>query len=361
MGSLLRVLLFVCLVALTLAFIGLILYVLVAVGLGPLVPLVLLSTFVYAWLGDTFLRYRHARQQELLHVLATTTGIGLPLPATLRAYLHDRPKAWFYRFNVGTLLHIFVAPFYYFIWHRNRSFDARIGRLAERIESGEKLSDALREEPALASTDTRIAAVVGEESGQLAKTLRAASRPRFNSAWFELIPRLTYPLILLGPITLIVGFLLVYVVPKIRRIFLDFKRPEPDLLQTLIGTAAWVVNFAWLLIPLLAVILTMGILPFFWPTLRWHFPLVGRLYRWEIQGIVLRGLSQFFAVNRPAPEALMLLAERTDLPEVVKSRLARAAGAVREGKSLAHSLNAVGLLPGSMVPLVNTSERLNSL
>ncbi|MBX7105002.1 MAG: type II secretion system F family protein [Gemmataceae bacterium] len=356
-----RVLLFLAMVVLALAMIGLVLYGLVAAGLGTLVPLFLLMTLVYAWLADTYLRYRHARQQELLHVLATTTGIGLPLPAALRAYLHDRPKAWFYRFNVGMLLHIFVAPFYYFIWHKNRSFDTRIGRLADNIESGQKLSEALRETPALASADTRIAAVVGEESGQLAKSLRATSRPQFNSAWFELIPRLTYPLILLGAISLIVGYLLVYIIPRIQRIFLDFKQKTPDVLRWLVDGASWFVHFAWLLIPGLAVLLAIAILPCFSSRVRWYLPLVGRLYRWEIQGIVLRGLSQFIAVNRPATDALSLLAERTDLPAVVRDQLGRATRRVGRGEPLAPSLHAVGLLPGSMVPLVVTSERLNSL
>src|SRR5438105_4805326 len=61
-------------------------------GLGWLVlttPFVMLGV---GWMAYAFLRYRQARQDELLQVLATAVEANLPLASALRAYLRDRPR-----------------------------------------------------------------------------------------------------------------------------------------------------------------------------------------------------------------------------------------------------------------------------
>src|SRR5438094_8666474 len=72
-------------------------------------------------------------------------------------------------------------------------------------------------------------------------------------------------------------------------------------------------------------------------------------------------LAALVEVGRPAPEALGLLADAPDVPFVVRRHLDRAESAVARGEPLAAALRDAGLLPKSMVPLVQSSERLRTL
>jgi type II secretory pathway component PulF len=97
------------------------------------------------------------------------------------------------------------------------------------------------------------------------------------------------------------------------------------------------------------------------PTVRWYLPVFGRLYRWEVQGVVLRMLGALLDAGRPVPEALGLLGEAGDLPGVAQRRLRKARRVVERGEPLATALRRANLLPASMAPLVQTSERTRTL
>src|SRR5204862_8299845 len=136
--------------------------------------------------------------------------------------------------------------------------------------------------------------------------LRRADRERLAGAWLEVVPRLVYPLVLLVFVGGITAFLMVIVMPRLRRIFDDFGEPLPTVTVRLIDVSSDVSDHlavAVLAIPaamLLASVLIAS------PAVRWYVPLLGRLYRWEVQGLVLRMLGALVEVGRPAPEALGL-------------------------------------------------------
>lgn len=361
MSRLRRAIVTMALALIALLALGLVIFGISFVGFVWGLPVLMGAVLLYGWVYYTFVRYRQARQEELLHVVATSASAGLPLPPALRAYLHDRPRNFVYRFSVGTVLHVFVLPFYYFIWHRGRSFDDRITRLAERLEAGESLSAALTADPALASIDARIAAVVGEESGDLPGCLRRAERERFAAAWLELLPRLVYPFVLLGFVAAATAFLVIVVLPRIRRIYSDVKLELPAATNALIDAFDWCVDNSMTVFAVIAGVVVLIVLPLVSTTFRWFMPVVGRFYRAELQGITLRGLSALLASERTAPRALALLAGNDNLPWIVRRKLNRAALAINRGEPLPATLHAVGLLPAAMTPLVATSERVRSL
>src|SRR5262249_36398673 len=124
----------------------------------------------YMWAAFAFVRYRSLRRDELLQVLATAAETGAPLAAALRAYLLDRPHGPLHEFWVATLL-FFLLPGYYWLWHKNHSYDRKVDRLAMLLEGGAPLSHALRETPGVASRETMLAAAVGEATNRLASSL----------------------------------------------------------------------------------------------------------------------------------------------------------------------------------------------
>jgi len=344
------------------ALVGLAFVFLLVAGAGAAgVPLLLLLVFSAGWVVYTFVRYRTARQRELLDVLATAIELDQPLAPALRAYLRDRPRGGAYAFLVGLIQHIFVSPGYYWLWHKTRSFDDRTARLADRLDEGEPLSAALRELPALASREARVAAAVGEASGRLGDCLRRADREPFTASWLELLPRLVYPILLLMFIASITAFLMAAVIPKLRRIFQDFGRTMPEASERLIAGWEWGIDHAGTMAVVSMVGLFLGALVFVSPGVRWWTPILGRFFRWDVQGLVLRSLGTLLSTGQPVPRALALLADAEDLPAPAERRLRRAQALTERGEPLAVALGSAGLLPAAMRPLVQAAERGNTL
>src|SRR5262245_43131504 len=162
---------------------GLVLGGLVA-ALGPLVGLLafLFLGFIYGWMLSAYLHYRQGRQVELVQLLTAAAKAGAPLAPALRAYLADRPRgparaAW-----VAFLL-FFGLPGYYWVWHRRHSYDRKVAAVADRLEQGASLHEALRETPGVVTRDTLLAVAVGESTGQLAGCLGGPPGGLLATVW----------------------------------------------------------------------------------------------------------------------------------------------------------------------------------
>jgi hypothetical protein len=332
-----------------------------AVGAWPGVAVELFLLFLIGWAAYSYLRYREGRQAEFLQLLLAAVAAGMPLVPAVRAYRDERPVrsehwaafGWFVA--SATLL---LLPLW--IWLRARRFDLRVEQFAEELESGASLSEALRVVPDVASRETRLAAAVGEATGTLASSLRRADRERVGAAWLEVAPRLIYPFFVLLFVLRITAYLMMEIMPRYRRIMDDFGQKLPAVTQGLVDvweaiddwSLAIVLGF-WLAIFGIAAIIAS-------PTVRWYLPLLGRLYRWDVQGQVLRALGRLLGAEMTAPQSLRLLVEAAELPPVVQRRLAGAAAAVERGDDLDDALRGAGLLPESMAPLVRAAARARS-
>src|SRR5262245_34123424 len=351
---------------------GLILYGIVLVGLmtfglaylGPGIGFFgfFFLMFFLVWAIYAYLRYREGRQAEVHQLILSTVEGGMPLAPALYAYLRDRPERSEYWAIVGWFVFSVLLPFLpLWAWLRVRRFDRRVRQFAEQITIGASLSAALRAVPDVAARETRLAVVVGEASGSLPACLRRADRERVGAAWLEVLPRLFYPFLLLLFVMGITTFLLTSIMPKYSRIFEEFGMKFPPITQLLREVANYIEDWMELigLAQLGVIILISAVIAS--PTLRWHLPLLGRLYRWDAQGQVLRALGQLIGAKKTVPQSLHMLAEADELPEVIQKRLKRAAATVERGEPLANSMRQAGLLPRAMVPLVQAAERTGTL
>ena len=332
-----------------------------AVGAGAGVAGLLFLLLVNGWALYAFLRHRQGQQEELLAVLTATAEAGLPLTAGVVAYCSDRRPR---RFDTFLRWLSFAAlPLYGYarLWMGWRPFDRLLADLVRRLEAGEALSAALRATRGVAVREVRLAAAVGEATGALGPALRGADHQRWSAAWLEVAPRLVYPLLVLLFVSGLTTFLMVYILPRFRRIFAEFGQPLPESTQFLV--AAWAA--AEVFLPLVGpgtVLVLVGVAAAVAnPTLRWHTPVLGRLYRWGVQAEVLRTLGRLLAVGQTVPQALAFLGASYDLPRVARRRLAAAAAGVARGDALEASLSAARLLPPAMAPLVRASERARGL
>src|SRR5207249_433358 len=134
------------------------------------------------------------------------------------------------------------------------------------------------------------------------------------------------------------------IMPKMKRIFSDFDEPLPPVTDALVRGWAALGDYEGIVaavIPLVVLVVAALIAS---PGVRWYTPFLGRLYRWEAQGLILRMLSALVEVGRPIPKALALLAETADFPLVVRRCLNAAQTRVTRGEPLATALRRAGLL-----------------
>lgn len=313
------------------------------------------------WALYAFLRQRQADQDELLAVLTATAEAGLPLAPAVAAYRADRKPG---RFAAAFRWASFVAlPLYAYarIWLGWRPFERLLEDLSERLEAGDSLAAALRAVPHAAAREVRMAAAVGEATGALGPALGGAGRERWGAAWLEVAPRVIYPFLVLLFVSGITAFLMVFILPRFRRIFAEFGEELPQLTQYLVVGWEWVEGGAGPGLPVGLLVLLAAAAALADPTLRWRVPLVGRLYRWGVQGEVLRTLGRLLAVGRTVPDALAFLAESDELPAVARRRVAAAGAAVERGDPLDAALEANGLLPAAVAPLVRSAARVGNL
>jgi type II secretory pathway component PulF len=320
-------------------------------------PLALIIVLAYGWLLFAFLHYRFGRQDELLHLIATAVESGAPLAPALRSYVADRPHGTAREFWVA-LGQFIMLPGYYWIWHRRHQFDRKIQRVAKLLEQGSSLSQALTAVPGVASKQTTVATAVGESTGHLAVCLRHANQVSLGPVWLEVLPRIIYPMSILWFTATMLMWWMVFIAPRLTKIFHDFKIPLPSMTANAMFVSevflAFYVNILLLLIIFVLVLI-------FSPAVRWWMPGLGRWYQSQVQSRLLTLLAVIIEAGKPIPEGIAMLVESGQFSKVVERRLQRAHDRILDGEALAVSLHRYGLLSSAMTPLVQTAERIRNL
>lgn len=327
-----------------------------ALGLMPLFLLML----IYGWMVYAYLEYRECRHVELAHLLCTAADSQAPLAPALRSYLADRPKGTLREFWTSLLL-FFVAPGYYWVWHRKHSQDRKISQVASLLEMGQPLPTALEKTPGVVCREVILASQVGTATGTLAACLRSALPRRLAPLLLEMAPRFAYPLLLLTFLTGLASFWGVYLLPKMERIYADFGQDLPEStrrLATIERSANLYFGFVGLVILLGALLAALFLAS---SRVRWYFPILGRIYRRQMQSHVLRMLGVLLNAGLTLPRALSLLADSTYFSSAVRERLRACCLRLEGGEGLAPSMRQTGLLQPAMVPLLDAAQRVHNL
>ncbi len=324
---------------------------------GPLGLLILEVLFIlWCWELFAYCHYRYARQEEFLQVLQTAAATNAPIETLLTVYLEDRPREHLYR----SVLLFFVFPGYYWI-HVTRSFDARLAKLAIMLDRGVPLSQALASVPGVVSRQTLLAITVGQFTGKLAHALNKLPSSQLPPQWLELGSRLLYPLFILAVMGHNLTFMMIFIIPKFERIFMEFRMKLPFATEALITVSRWFVRYGWILpiLTLLAVVLFNVFM--FSSRVKWYCPLLGRLYQMHARGQFLQTLGLMLETGKPLPEILDGVLYSGLLPSVIATRVDKLAADLYEGRALSESLAYHGLATAPMHALIAAAERANNL
>lgn len=329
------------------------------VGRGAGLPMLIVLVLFYTWVLYAFFQYRQSRQDEFLHFLAAAVTARAPLAPALDAYLRDRPRGPLREaFVIGML---FALPGYYWIWHQWHTFDVRLGRVADLLGQGYSLSEALAAVPGVASRETVMLASLGQATARLDVCLRHSLQQRYAAVWLEVIPRLAYPIALIFFLSGVTGFWMMFIYPKLERIYKEFNQELPWPTALLGDFCGVIRDYPWLVPACLLGLLAVASVLIGSATARWYFPGVGRLYRGHVQGQVLRLLGLLLAAGKTVPESLRILADSDYFAPVAQRRLREVGRRVEQGEPLAVCLRAGRLVPAALVPLLQAAEQLRNL
>lgn len=244
-----------------------------------------------------------------------------------------------------------------------------LSRVREKVNEGTSFAKALEQHPRIFPSLYVNMVAAGEASGTLEQVLDRLAD--FMEAQSRLKGKVTaamvYPIIMMLVATVLIGFLMVAVIPKVSTIFESMDRALPWYTQLLISISNFAATYWWFI----AILIGLGI----WGFRKWKATKEGRL-KWD--GFVLRvpifgPLIQMVAIARFAKTLATLLASGVPLlkaMDIVKNVLENAllekvvfeaTGSIREGESIADPLRRSGHFPPIVTHMIAVGEKSGQL
>ena len=287
-------------------------------------------------------RLTGAEAAALAGQIAGLAAAGLPLPGGLRAMAQELPA--------GGLRLVLLD-------------------LAARLELGVPVETALEEMGPRLPEHLRGLVRAGVESGRLGEIL--AQYVRYHSLANQLrlkaVTSLVYPAALFTIFALVFSFMMLGIVPKFKRIFMDFGIELPHLTRSVLELSDWSVEcWPWLLWGAVVAV-PVGWLAgrvFINPPgrQRWLYrtPLVGTLWRWTNLAQFVRLLGMLLESQLPLPAALRLAGTGVRDAEVADAAAAMARE-VEAGQSLTESATRKSRFPGGVAQSLQWGESSQAL
>ena len=239
----------------------------------------------------------------------------------------------------------------------------------EDIESGSTLSEAMAKQPK-AFDELYVNMVrAGEAGGALELILQrlADFKERAQSLKRKVQGAMIYPVVVVMVATLIVGFIMVYIIPKFKAIFEGFGTELPKITEVLISTSDFVAAY-WFLGPVLpiAFVLMIRIIKknktgeYIVDMIMLKIPVLGKIIQKSTTARIMRTLGTLIASGVPILEAITI-ARDTSGNAVFKRAFDNIYAAIREGESIAVPLKEARIVDDLVVNMVDVGEETGAL
>ncbi len=288
-----------------------------------------------------FDRFRQGEHRSLVWTLAVAAQRGVPLPEAARAFADET---------------------------QNDS-GARALALAQSLERGQPLSQAVRDARLRMSTPIRVAVRIGESLGMLGQAMRQQLDDASDTDGLirSVTSRFMYLYIVIVVLSGVLSFVMLRIVPVFQKMFEEFGLELPTMTKSLIDVSDWMVNRGWYIsIP---TILVMSIVAWIVPIVvvcymvGWFprdLPLVWRFFKRYDGAIVMRGLALTTRRGVSLVEGLNLLAATYPIRRVGKE-LELATIRVMQGDDWRLTLLQAGLVSPADAAVLAAAERVGNL
>jgi type II secretory pathway component PulF len=281
-------------------------------------------------------KHRASQENALLWLLAVSSERQMPFGPAIEALARERENA----------------------------FARRARRLGKLLDMGVPLPDALDFCPGLLPAHALPIIRVGQQSGALAPALRqaATAQNQHSAVWESLFGKVSYLLFLPVFGIVVLMFVMIWIIPKFMKIFIDFNATLPLLTKWLIEASFGFVNYWYLFSPLFLLVggFLLHSLMRYYGWIEWDLPGISRLVRRLDTARILDGLAIVAGQKKPLVEGIATLAG-TYPKSNIRQRLSLALHDIAAGDDWTESLYRQELLRRSDLALLQAAQRVDNL
>jgi len=248
-----------------------------------------------------------------------------------------------------------------------------VGQVADDVEGGATLSEAMAKHPKAFNRLYSKMVAAGEAGGVLELILErlAEFMEKAQRLKRKVIGAMIYPAVVIGFAIAIVSFIMVVVVPKFEKIFLDFGTDLPGPTKFLINTSQWFAKGTppgWMIVAFSPVVFFLAIKlakqsqvgRYVIDMVKLKLPIFGKLIQKTAVARFTRTLGTLIGAGVPILEAINITKETTGNEVFVKA-LSTVHDSIREGESFAAPLRASRITDSLVVNMVDVGEETGDL
>jgi len=249
------------------------------------------------------------------------------------------------------------------------AFQAVLGDIRRRVESGSSLKTAVEEHRGIFSDFFLGMIDAGESAGKLSQSLDVSARYLEKRTELQEKTRaaFTYPMVVGGVCILVVLSLLIFVVPMFSELYRRLHVELPGPTQVLVVVSE-VLRDHWGVLALAAAGLGITVLRLLkrpsvrlrWDRLKMQLPLIGRLSRLVLVSQFIRTFGMLISVGVPIIDALASAGKVARNEEMMRIT-ADLQQAIRTGHPVAQSLRAHEIFPPLVIQLAASGEEAGIL
>lgn len=251
---------------------------------------------------------------------------------------------------------------------KNAGFKSMLDNIQERVKSGELLSEAFEAQGAVSKIYTTTL-LAGERSGNLEEVLgRYIAFQRITVTFRKkLISSLWYPALLICALSVMLTFLLTYVVPQFADLYSTLNAKLPAITVFMLGIGRGIQHYYYVILLVLFAIVVLGSL---WArsdkgskildAVRYKLPLVGQIWMKYQIAMFSRTLSTLLTGGLPLVPSLETASHSINSFKI-SSNVEQASRRVREGRALSFSLEETQFFPDLAIEMVEVGESTGAL
>ena len=254
---------------------------------------------------------------------------------------------------------------------RDKVMKNTINKVADSVQSGSTLSDALALHPRIFNNLYVNMVKAGEVGGVLELVLTRLSEFQEKAAKIKnkIIAAMVYPGIVMTMAVGIMCFLLVFIVPRFEVIFHDLlgDKPLPPVTRFVIGLSDSLKNHGLVILGIIVAVVTLykfigrtrrGRLAI--DSFKLRMPLFGNLNRKTAISRFARTLGTLVTSGVPILQALNITRETAGNAAIARA-IAQVHDSVKEGESIVQPLEASRVFPPMVVSMVDVGEETGKL
>jgi type IV pilus assembly protein PilC len=241
--------------------------------------------------------------------------------------------------------------------------------VVDDVESGSTLSEAFAKHPKCFDRLYVNMLRAGEAGGALEVILQrlADFKEKAQTLKRKIIGAMVYPIVVILVAVAILSFILIYIIPKFKKIFADFQMKLPAITELLLDISDFF-STNWYVFPLVIIGIWLFIKlvclfkkgRYAWDWVKLHIPIVGGIIEKTIIARTTRTLGTLVSSGVPILEALSIVKETCN-NAVYEHMYQRVYESIREGETIAAPLKESRLVDDMVVNMIDVGEETGEL